>query len=447
MDLPKSPNSEILPESPELTPSDSPRGGFPLGRLARAFFGGLLFAVVLTLIGRGVMIFFIDPVPLTPSLILLELGHVAGFLLIWNGLFRRGFFSDTLARRTVTVIFLLWFAAMCVKAAGLARRYDYLEMDSGFETRAYSRCWEGELLMSFPLSYLVMEDNIVGALLTEHILLVNPLLSNYVVNCLYWPLVFAIEGALWWTILFFVLRALVRLAKFLFRRGSRAKRRPSAAPPSRRWSFFAVVSALLFAVLLAWMIRVTVVHLERTAAWNRDFKTARIIVARFFALNARHPYAWDEIVEADFNRDDFSHRPLPPGVHFFKNPGFRDRSELNFDYLRRIDENAEKAAKEARENGAASTSPFSREEWIFRIRPVSADNPTGAGPEPFAWKGWTVALTNLIGRNLLIKNWPDDGAPPEGEPSPGGGRQPAEGEDAQVPVPEVPSPVDESPEG
>ena len=78
MDLPKSPNSEILPESPGLTPSDSPRGGFPLGRLARAFFGGLLFAVVLTLIGRGVMIFFIDPVPLTPSLILLELGHVAG---------------------------------------------------------------------------------------------------------------------------------------------------------------------------------------------------------------------------------------------------------------------------------------------------------------------------------------------------------------------------------
>ena len=438
MGLPKSPNTEILSKHPELTPSDSPRGVFSLGRLARAFFGGLLFAVVLTLIGRGVMIYFIDPVPLTPSLILLEFGHVAGFLLIWNGLFRRGFFADTIARRTVTVIVLLWVTAMCVKAAGLARQYDYLGMDSGFDTRMYAPAWWAELLMSFPLSYLVMEDNIVGALMTEHLLLSNPLLCSYVVNCLYWPLVFAIEGALWWTILFFVLRALVRLVKFLFRCSPSAKVRQPVVPAARRWSFFAVVSALLFAVLLAWMIRLTVVHIERTTAWNRDFKTARMIVARFFALNSRHPYTWDEIVEADFSQDELNHRPLPPGTHFFKNPGFRDRAELNFDYLRRIDKNAENAVKEARENGIVSPSPFSREEWIFRIRPVSADNPTGAGPEPFTWGGWTVALTNLIGRNLLLKTWPDDEEAPEGE-SP-------EGEDTQVPVPDAPSPVD-SPRG
>ncbi len=435
MGLPKLPNAEILPESPGLTPSDSPHGGSSLGRLARAFFGGLLFAVALTLIGRGVLIFFIDPVPLTPSLILLEFGHVAGFLLIWYGLFRRRFFSDTTARRTVTVIFLLWFAAMCLKATSLAWRYDYLGMNSGFEARAYAPAWWAELLMSFPVSYLVMEDNIVGALMTEHFLLANPLLHRYVVNCLYWPLVLAIEGALWWTILFFALRALARLVKFLFRRSPGTKAPRPVWPASRRWSFFAVASALLFVVLFAWMVRLTVVHVERTTVWNRDFETARMIVARFFALNSRHPYTWDEIVEADFSQEEQNDRPLPPGTHFFKNPGFHDRSELNLDYLRKIDKNAENAVKEAMKNGTSSPSPFSRKEWIFRIRPVSADNPTGAGDKPFTWDGWNVALMNLMGQNLMFKIWPVDKEEPEEQQS-------AEGEGIQAPAPDAPSPVD-----
>lgn len=464
MRLPKLSKREKTPGLPELPPSVSPRHEGFAGKLIQTFFGAFFVAVVLALIGRGVMIFFIDPVPKIPSLILLVVGYVAGAILIWNGRFRIRFFSDTLARRTIAVIVLVWMAAMTVKATVLAQRYDYLSMYSGCEAYEYISRWGIEILMSFPLSTLVMEDNIIGSLAGEYLLMENPLLTRYVVNCLYWPILFTIEGAFWWTFLFFCLRASVRLVKFLIHRFCSVHRvaemnRAAEAKPitevSTRKSFFHVVVIILSFVLVAWMIHLSADHIRRTSVWNRDFNTARMIIARFFLLNSRHPYTWDEIVEADFAQDTVPRRSLPQGVHYFKNPGFRDRAELNFDYLRRIDFAIKKLAQEPMgenmdENnapvgtGSAVKSPFSPGEWIFRIRPVSGANRTGKGDQPFVWNGWTNSLTNLVAQDLvsiLAGQQPSDGLPAgqslDDQPS-------VEGREEGESVPAVP--VEASPE-
>ena len=373
-------------------------------RIALAVFL-ILSAIFMAVVCRGGIGFLIDPIPrwVDFALILAWMAIIAGVASVSK--LTESFFFDKIACRVMFAFFLFWLAFVTIHADQIAQTHAYLNQNALY-------LWSPEYTMTFPCSFLLMEDTYTWSLYLEGALLVNPVLSKFVLFCVYWPLIFLVEGVAFWSFLFFVLRALTRLFCRIFCR--KADKAPTVFAPKEsapeesgdslpvsakqpcshctHLSFFTLM-ALAFLILVAvfWGYFLTT-HIRQARVWHQDFVSARIFLSRFYHQNGRLPQTWDEIVESP---NPPSRKPgdpmIEPNEHYYLNPGLSRRIELNFEHLAKID---------------AETANLT-DDWIFRVAARSKMNPTGE-LEPFLWEQWQINLVNIISRDRLMRSLPSE---------------------------------------
>lgn len=405
-----------------------------------------LTSIFLAVVCRGGVGFLIDPIPRWIDFALFFFWLAVVLATASRTRLGATFFFDKTARRVMFTFFFFWLIWVSVHAACIAAADAYLDKNALL-------LWKNEYRMIFPCSFLLMEDTYTWSLYMEGIFLKNPILSKFLLFCVYWPLIFLAEGVAFWSFLFFALRAVKRVFCWLFFRKTdryRCRLSSSAAPAqntpfpagkrgiecekpilgsltsgtnpaaaeqgqssgaigkgageprkpfySRHLPFCeAAVLGLFILAALFWGFFITT-NVRKAQVWHQDFVSVRILLSRFYHQNGRLPQNWDEIVEAPDKLPVRSAdaKGLVSGEHYFRNPNLSWRAELNFKHLARI--NAETA------------EPI--DDWIFRVAAQSKMNPTGER-EPFMWEQWQINLNNIIVYDRMMRSLPS--APAAGE--------------------------------
>ena len=286
--------------------------------------------------------------------------------------------------------FLLWISLFWLVFVSISAYFTTFELG---QTSPFF--WAPAYFLSLPVSHLALSEFYYYGLCIQYPLLENPLLCDFVIGSLYWPACFFLFGVVDWVVIYLILRTAFRLVrKFLPKKDASCalsqteaphdelSRDDSLSPPSgkRRKLTLGRTAALLFLLGMAWWCYFITVNLNRCLAWDRDFKSTRILISRFYHQNGRLPIAWEEIVESTAPLRHVTGRvELKPGEHYGHNPGLPDRIDLNFAHFQRMNE----------ENTPAS------DDWIMRVREQSDENSTGTSTVHYEAL-WQNRLENII---------------------------------------------------
>lgn len=298
---------------------------------------------------------------------------------------------------------VIWLLLVSVSA--------YLSADELGQFNPYY--WAPAYLLSLPLSHLALSEFYYYSLYIENYLLENRLLTNFALYSVYWPLMFFLLGVVDWTLIYIIIRTVFRVGRrILFGKKSVPAAVQSAEPaaaqtagaePSgkRRFGLRWAGGALLLAAAVWWSYFI-ITNIERCETWHGDFRSARLLLYRFYHQYGRLPTVWSEIVESPTPPNSETGRvSLKKGEHYAANPGLSDRIDLNFDHLRRINE----------------SSAAINDDWIMRVREHSDKNMTGVNDVHYEII-WQSGLVNVIALDRLCQITPREPPQKENAPAP-----------------------------